>query len=99
MTNEERIKTLETLEQQYDSGIKMVGEIKKDYRLIQKEAIIDCLRIMEENGFFSEDYLKLLNIRTTYIGGPSPHESLLEFRENCEMVITHLNNLYPDQEV
>lgn len=99
MINESRIKKLAELRKQYDTERDQIDEITKQYRLIQKEAIINCLRIMEENRFFSEDGLKLLNTGTTRLGTLSPHESLLDFRGHCKEAINKIDQLYPDQEV
>ena len=99
MTIEEKKKKLTELKKQLEEGNTQVRKAMKEYRLIQKDSMLNCLRIMEENGFFSEDGLKLLNTRTSKLGGFSPHERLKDFRESCERAIREIDQLYPDQEM
>lgn len=99
MINKEKKRKLLEAKKQLEEGKNQVNEAMKEYRLIQKDSMINCLRIMEENGFFSEDGLKLLNTRTSKLGGFSPHERLKDFRESCENAISEIDQLYPDQEM
>ena len=99
MTIEEKKKKLSEAKELLEKGKTQVKEAMKEYRLIQKDSMLNCLRIMEENGFFSEDGLKLLNTGTTRLGAPSPHESLLDFRADCKMAIREIDQMYSDQEV
>lgn len=99
MTIEENKKKISETKELLEKGKNQVNDAMKEYRLIQKDSMLNCLRIMKENGFLSEGGLKLFNTRTSKIGGRSPHECLKEFRESCENAISEIDQLYPDQEM
>lgn len=97
MTIEEKNKKVRELRQQLEEGKSQVRGAMKEYRLIQKESMLTCLRIMEENGFFSEDGLKLL---TFNLPSPlaSPHIYLNQFRRSCEGAIEEIDKYCQEPE-